>query len=304
MGERACVIVPARKRPADGSLDAACSRLRAEGHAIDLVLTESWEDTEAALADAGAGASTRIVIGGGDGTLSGVATRLPEGATLGILPLGTANDFAHACDLPVGDVEAALRIAVTADPIAVDLGAVDGKIFINMATGGAGAAVTVETPSDLKQRLGGFAYILSGIQRLSDFEPIAARVTGDGLSWEGRFYVVAVGNGRRAGGGMPLCPDAVIDDGLLDLTLIPEFDFARLFGAIDEGDDESGFVIRRKLSEVTIETETPLQVNFDGEPFEATRFAFTCRPGAVRVALPPATPLLQANQERGGFFFS
>lgn len=302
MTERACVVVPAKKRPEDGSLEAACDKLRSEGHTIDLVLTDSWDDTERALAEARTNGTTRIVVGGGDGTLSGVATRLPEGAALGILPLGTANDFAHGCDLPIGDVEAALRIAVEAEPVAVDLGVVEDRIFINMATGGAGAAVTVDTPSEMKQRLGGFAYVLSGIQRLTDFEPLAASVTADDFNWKGRFYVVAVGNGRRAGGGVPLCPDAVIDDGELDLTLIPEFDFSRLFSAMDESGDETGFVIRQKVREVTIETETPMQVNLDGEPFETTRFVFSCRPGAVQVALPATTPLLAANQQRRGFF--
>ena len=231
---------------AAGSADvrAAVGRLRKQGHVAEVRVT--WEPGDAqrltaeAVAQAGSGCIDCIVAGGGDGTINEVfaaayAAGLPAGCSLGILPLGTANDFAHAAGVPVQDPLAALQLAASAAPQLIDIGLLNDKPFVNLVSGGFGSRVTVETDPELKKRLGGLAYVLTGISRFAELSANVGRFRANGFSWQGRFVAVAIGNGRQAGGGVPLCPDALVDDGLLDLTILPELErsarldaFARL----------------------------------------------------------------------------
>ena len=139
---------------------------------------------------------------------------------LAILPLGTANDLAHACRIPL-DPLGALRLAVSGATAAVDVGRVGGRPFMNLATGGFGTQVTVATPNDLKKILGGAAYLLTGVTHFSSIRPARIRLAGPDLNWEGAALVIGVGNGRQAGGGHQLCPTALLNDGLLDVTVLP-----------------------------------------------------------------------------------
>ena len=84
---------------------------------------------------------------------------------------------------------------------------------------------------ELKRRLGGLAYVLTGVSRFKELSANRGRFRAEGFSWEGPFVAVAIGNGRQAGGGVPLCPDALIDDGLLDLMILPELDHAARLAA-------------------------------------------------------------------------
>ena len=110
--------------------------------------------TAEAVIEAGADKINCIVAGGGDGTINEVfgaayTTGLPAECSLGILPLGTANDFAHATGVPMQDLTAALQLAASASPRWIDVGLVDGKPFVNLVSGGFGSRVTVETDPEL-----------------------------------------------------------------------------------------------------------------------------------------------------------
>ena len=197
----------------------------------------TWEPGDAprltaeAVADAGGGKVNCIVAGGGDGTINEVfaaayTAGLPAGCSLEVLPLGTANDFAHATAVPVQDPAAALQLAVDAPARWIDVGLLNSKLFINLVSGGFGSRVTVETDPELKRRLGGLAYVLHRHFALCRTLGEPRQLCAEGFSWEGPFVAVAIGNGRQAGGGVPLCPDALIDDGQLDLMILPELDHA------------------------------------------------------------------------------
>ncbi|MBD3825933.1 MAG: lipid kinase YegS, partial [Stenotrophomonas sp.] len=108
---------------------------------------------------------------------------------------------------------------------------------------------------------------------------------------------LGVGNGRQAGGGQVLCPDAHIDDGLLDLTLIPELsgEVASTFTALVTGGKRGALeqvAERVQAPWVEIEAAQPLTLNLDGEPVRARRFRIDCVPGRVRLHLPLDSPLL------------
>jgi len=287
------------KAASDSRLRTAVSALRKDDQIVEVRVT--WEPGDAvrltseAVAEAGRGQINCIVAGGGDGTINEVfatahAAGLPDGCSLGIIPLGTANDFAHSAGVPTGDIAAALRIAASAPTRRIDVGLLNGRLFVNLVSGGFGSRVTVETDPKLKQRLGGLAYGITGISHFAELSENQGLFRADGFSWQGHFLALAIGNGRQAGGGIPLCPDALIDDGLLDLMILPAMDHAARLDAFSHLLREGASGIRANLittrsSWIEYESMRDLNVNLDGEPTVLKRFRVECRPRALPVRL-------------------
>ena len=172
----------------------------------------------------------------------------------------------------------------------IDVGLLNGKPFVNLVTGGFGSRVTVETDPELKRRLGGLAYLLTGVSHFAELSANHGSFRAEGFSWEGRFVAVAIGNGRQAGGGVPLCPDALVDDGLLDLMILPELDRAARLDAFTRLLREGAAAIRAELvtersSWIEYELEDDLNVNLDGEPTLVKRFRVECRKRVLPVRL-------------------
>jgi lipid kinase YegS len=292
-------IVLHGKAAGNASLRAAVHQLRQDGHFVEVRVT--WEPGDAArmtaeaVAEAGGGKINCIVAGGGDGTINEVfgaayMAGLPADCCLGVLPLGTANDFAHSTGIPLQDLTAALRLAASTSPRWIDVGLLGGKPFVNLVSGGFGSRVTVETDPELKRRLGRLAYVLTGISHFSELSANRGSFRAEGFAWEGPFVAVAIGNGRQAGGGVPLCPDALIDDGLLDLMILPELDHAARLDAFAHLLREGAAGIRSeqvatRSSWIEYESEDDLNVNLDGEPVLLKRFRVECRPRVLPVRL-------------------
>lgn len=306
-GEQRVRIILHPKAALNEALRDAVRRLRAEGHTLEVRVT--WEPTDAEdfarQATEGDGLTT-LVAGGGDGTLNAVVSGLLKSGktrcpSLGLIPLGTANDFARGSRIPLGDPYAALRVVIDRPAVPVDVGRCGDRYFINVATGGFGTQVTANTAPELKEALGGAAYLLTGLSQLQNVSAQEARFRGDGFHWAGRFLAAAVGNGRFAGGGVDLCPEARLDDGLLELIIMPELppsasvpdalaDLLREgFGAIQRNG------VRARLPWLEIDASESLQINLDGEPIETERVRFDVLAGAVRFHLPEGCPLLSPN---------
>jgi lipid kinase YegS len=287
------------KAAGDSRVRTAVHVVRQNGHAAEVRVT--WEPGDAArltaeaVADAGAGKVSCIVAGGGDGTINEVfatafAANLPAHCSLGVLPLGTANDFAHATGVPVQDLTAALQLAASTPPRSIDVGLLNERPFINLVSGGFGSRVTVETDPELKRRLGGLAYVLTGISRFAELSASRGSFRADGFSWKGPFVALAIGNGRQAGGGVPLCPDALLDDGLLDLMILPELDHAARLDAFSELLREGAAAVRAQLvtarsAWIEYESDNDLNVNLDGEPMLVKQFRVECRQRVLPVHL-------------------
>jgi len=282
---------------------AAVTGLRDAGHEVSVRVT--WEEgdtqrlTREALARAADDGIDCLVAGGGDGTVNEVVgalhKELPAGEkppfALAVLPLGTANDFACGIGLDPEDLAGCLKIAAEADAKPTDIGVVNGRAFINMATGGFGAGVTTETDPGLKKTLGGAAYVFTGLHRFAELAASKGRIEGDGFSWEGAFLALAIGNGRQAGGGFQLCPDADLNDGRLDLTIVPApeaADVPDLLGRLLQGGLEGlrGAVVTAQLPALTIRTEEPLQINLDGEPMHSAKVDVSALPGRIGLKRP------------------
>ncbi len=275
--------------------------MRDRGIALDVRVIWEHGDASRYVEEAIATGVDCILAGGGDGTLGEVAGAIAERFTgpvrapsLGLVPLGTANDFATAAGIPTQPLDALLLVAQT-PPRPLDMMQVDadGEVrwCVNMASGGFGADVTVETHDGLKQVLGGLAYLVTGIARLGQFDPIGARISGPDFAWQGEFIALGVGNGRQAGGGHVLCPDARVDDGLLDLTLIPPLSgevVATMTTMVSEGRDAAlaRHAVQARLDRLEIEGAQPLTLNLDGEPMQAKRFSVRCVPAKLLMHLP------------------
>lgn len=286
----------------------AVATMRRQGVQLDVRVTWEGGDGGRYVAEAIADGVDTVIAGGGDGTLSEVASALADRdqdadalPTLALLPLGTANDFATAAGLPLTP-DAALAMARDGQPRRIDLlkvTAAHGHHWCaNLATGGFGTQVTVETDEAMKRVLGGLAYLVTGLARLGRVEPQHARFSGPDFGWEGAFIALGLGNGRQAGGGQALCPDALIDDGLLELTIIPELTgtVAATLGALITGGKRAALeqvAVRRRLPWVEIQADLPITLNLDGEPTTAHQFRIDCVPGRLRMHLPPGCPLLR-----------
>lgn len=288
----------------------AVERWRGQGVQLEVRVTWEGGDAERYVAEAIDHGVDVVIAGGGDGTLSAVAETLARREadashlpSLGLVPLGTANDFAACADIPEAPQDA-LAIIAENDARAIDLLRIqaDGRTWwcANLASGGFGTQVTVETDEGLKKVLGGLAYVITGVSRLGRIEPIHARLKGPDFEWTGGFIALGVGNGRQAGGGQALCPDALLDDGLADITVIPELtgEVAATLGQLVTGGKEAALdrvATRSRLPWVEIDGDEPFTLNLDGEPVEARHFRIDCVPGRVRMHLPATCELLSAT---------
>jgi lipid kinase YegS len=286
------------KSAARADVRSAVKAVRDRGHDVSVRVTWEAGDTQRltreALSEAQDGSIDVLVAGGGDGTVNEVISSAldvlgPEKVapfSFAVLPLGTANDFARGMGLDPKDLEACLVMAAEGTAKPTDLGMVNERAFANVATGGFGTSVTTQTDPQLKRLLGGAAYIFTGINRFHDLVACSGHIRSDGFEWQGQFLALAIGNGRQAGGGVELCPDAELDDGLLDLTVVPAptvDDVPVVLRQILEGGEEGlrRSVVTKKLKKLTIESEAPLQINLDGEPLHSEKLEIVALPGRI-----------------------
>jgi YegS/Rv2252/BmrU family lipid kinase len=191
-----------------------------------------WEPPlwlETSVEDPGAGMARQAVdegcdvvfVAGGDGTVMAVATALAgTGVPLAILPTGTGNLLARNLDLPFTDEEACLRIGLTGRTRPIDVGVVEGRKFVVMAGLGFDAAMMRDAPEGLKKRVGWPAYVVSATKHLRGRGIRVTLTLDDGEPLHRRVRTVVVGNVGRLQGNFPLLPDAVPDDGVLDVVVI------------------------------------------------------------------------------------
>jgi lipid kinase YegS len=283
-------------------VDAALERMRREGWKIVLRTTKEGADLSALVQEAADVGAERIVAGGGDGTLNAVAhamlllapaDRLP----IGVVPLGTANDFARACAIPASPLSA-LELALTGSAAPVDVIKANERGCVNVATAGFGARVTAETPAELKNFLGGGAYTLMGLVKVLGFKPFPGGIRAPGLCTTEELILGAVCNGRQAGGGQVLAPAALLNDGWMDVLLLLRFparDLDIVIGELLYSTASGQYVKRFRTTWLEAWAAGGMSFNLDGEPYAADRIRFDLIPGAIRMVLPDACPCLSPD---------
>ena len=276
----------------------AIAKLRDEGVEIHVRVTWEKGDAQRYVDEARQLGVATVIAGGGDGTINEVSTALIQSQggnipALGILPLGTANDFATSVGIP-DDLDKALKLAIAANATAIDMVQVNDKTcFINMATGGFGTRITTETPEKLKAALGGVSYFIHGLMRMDTLKPDVCDIRGEDFHWQGKALVIGIGNGRQAGGGQQLCPTALINDGLLQLRIFTgEELLPGLLSALTQSEDNPN-IIEGASSWFDIRAPHEITFNLDGEPLSGQEFHIEILPEALRCRLPPGCPLLR-----------
>ncbi|SDS96156.1 lipid kinase YegS [Pseudomonas asplenii] len=295
MSERKALLILHGKQALNEDVRVAVEDKRREGWELAVRLTWEAGDAQRLVQEALAMGYRQLIAGGGDGTLRDIAEALAVAdtqASLVLMPLGTANDFARAAGVPLEPAAALQLLDAPARPI--DLGVVGEQVFLNMATGGFGSQVTANTSEDLKKVLGGAAYLFTGLTRFGELHAAYGELQGPDFHWQGDLLALGIGNGRQAGGGHLLCPQALVDDGLLDISILPapQEVVGTLRQLMSDGWGLDNLFVRARLPWVEIKVAEGLYLNLDGEPLESDSLRFEARPGALRVHLPTDSPLL------------
>ena len=216
-----------------------------------------------------------IVAAGGDGTLNEVINGIGEQTgqiRIGLIPLGTGNDFARTLGLP-NDVDQCIELILAGRTRAIDLVRVTSdrvRHFVNVSAGGFSGLVNEKLTPKMKKTWGPLAYVRSAAAALPELRAYLTRIAlDDQETLSESLYNVIVGNGRYVAGGIPIAPEAVPDDGLLDLVLIPErpvADLALLAPQILMGNHlSSASIIYRRAAKISVNSKPGMWFNVDGE---------------------------------------
>jgi YegS/Rv2252/BmrU family lipid kinase len=302
---RAALIVNARARRGEHYAAKARRLLQAQGVEVagSYALRSPARLPETVHTALGRGHDL-IILGGGDGTISAVVDDLAHHhAVLGVLPLGTANDFVRTLGIPTDLAEACATIA-HGTVVDIDLGLADDNYYVNVASIGLGAATIKALSPRLKRVAGTLAYPLATAHAFLGFEPFAATLTfprGDHPAVTlPRLLQIAVGNGRFYGGGIAVAPQAGIDDGRLDVYAIAWGDWRDLLGVLRSF--KSGHFVQHETVHyyqtacVRIDTERPLPTNVDGELVDQTPVLFALARDALQVLVPQGAPGVDQEQ--------
>ena len=279
-------------------------RLRQHVDHLDIVITTQPGDATSSAARSVQEGYECLIVAGGDGTLNEVLNGVASVAgglqrtVLGVLPLGTGNDLASALGFPA-DVDAAIQLlANDSIPVAVDVGVLNGRCFLNVSGGGFIAEVSDAVSTQLKSIAGKLAYLIGGAQVLLSHEPVGARVLLDAATHlQGDTHVpqpisldlhaFAVCNSRQIGGGRLIAPHAAIDDGLLDVCLIgamPVLEFVALLRRVSTGEHVTDERVQYfQVPSVDFHFDRTIKVNTDGQVLETTRCEYRILRGAARV---------------------
>jgi diacylglycerol kinase (ATP) len=294
---RAALIINTRSRSGERTFFRALDRLQELGLTLGptyavrdpVRLPETVRDVLDDGSDYGL-----LILGGGDGSVSSVVDFLTHrDVGLGLLPLGTANDFARTLGIP-SDIEAACQTIVYGKVVDVDLGIAGDNYYVNAASVGLGVEVARALSPWMKKSVGALAYPVAAIKAFLNHEPFSARLTfpdgdHDPVEYE-RLLQVAVGNGRFYGGGMVVAPESGLDDRRLDIYAI-ELGRPRTLIGVARYLKSGDFIWMEgvhhyRTERVRLETEPDLSINIDGEVVTSTPQDFSVDHNALKVVVP------------------
>ena len=271
----------------------------------DALLSERRGHLGELAREAALNGSRLLVVVGGDGSINEVVNGLAgieNTPAVALIPRGTGGDFVRTFGIP-GDIAAAARVALTGDTQTIDLGRVsyrswdgsDGSaLFANVASAGMSGAIA-QRANDTSKALGAKAsYLWATFAVFAGWSAVETRLTVDDETRSGRMFDVVVANGRFFGGGMKMCPDADVGDGLLDVVTIGDVtkrDLVLTMPKIYRGTHlphPKAEALRGRV--VTVETDEPVPVELDGEQPGTTPARFEVVPGALQLRVPAASP--------------
>lgn len=276
---------------------AVVHTLRAAGHDVTSLTEPDYEQLRASAGTALATKPDALVVVGGDGMVNlGVNLVAGTGIPLGIVPSGTGNDMSRGLRIPVGNTEGAIDVLLEAlgrPTRAIDAGYVtrgDGSTSWYACVLSAGFdAIVNERANLMRWPRGRQRYNLALLRELAALKPIRYRLELDGVASETDAVLVAVANNTSLGGGMLVTPDALLDDGLLDVLVVQPLSrtaFLRIFPRVFRGTHVSDpRVSISRARRIRIDADAVVAYA-DGERVSALPIEVEVRPGALRVLAP------------------
>lgn len=259
---------------------------------LTLHLTKSTEDL---IEKAKTTTFTRVIVCGGDGTLSGAVRGIldnpnREKIRLGYIPCGTANDVAATLGIPKSMSAAALYVVRNAAK-PHDVGILNGRPFVYNASFGTFTRASYETPQDVKNMFGSFAYFLNGAQELLKLKGYDVTIECDGRVMEMKdITFCSISNTHYFGGGLVKLPTdfARLDDGKLELMTVSRpkhvFDLENIVRSIAQKEFNNELVMLTQAKEIKITSKVPLAFTLDGDNGgEYTEITIRCEKGAVNL---------------------
>jgi YegS/Rv2252/BmrU family lipid kinase len=265
------------------------------GHAIELTQDLLRQGTDL------------VIAAGGDGTINEVANgfvndddEVFQDAQLGILPLGTGGDFQRTMGIPSG-LKFAIEVLVDGKSAAIDVGKAtfvdhDGsqasRYFVNILSFGMGGAVAVRSKNAWSRWSGKLAFLWATFAVVAGYRGRRVELELDGAPLAGKFRItnVAIGNGRFHGGGMQPCPTAVLNDGILEVTVIEylnPFELARDIRILYSDHVYSHPKVRHfQAREIRARSEETALLEIDGEPLGALPLEVSMARGRLNVIVP------------------
>ena len=235
-----------------------------------------------------------VIVAGGDGTINSVINGLaeaPADVVMGVLPLGTANDWCVSLGIP-NDLNLAWETLEKGEIRPLDVVELDTELqsirFANIATGGNSHRVTEAITAEMKQRWGAMCYVRGAVNIVNDLQSFEATISFDGGPPQSfSVWNVLVANGRTSAGRVEVAPRAQLDDGLLDVVIIQAGTFVDLADLsvryIFADYIASDQVVYRQAREITLKSQPPLKFSLDGDLVDEQPISFRCLPKAINV---------------------
>ncbi|HEU4521850.1 MAG TPA: diacylglycerol kinase family protein [Thermoanaerobaculia bacterium] len=262
--------------------------LRGHGARVDVHATTSAADMTRVAAEGSRAGYDRVVICGGDGSIHFAVRQFDlRRGTIGLIPLGSGDDFARVMGIP-RHVEQACEAVMGGEIREIDVATANGIRYLGVAGLGFDSEVAARA-NRVRFLRGSAVYLYSIFRVLPKFRPHPVRIsTGDGTRSEEIMFAV-VGNSRQYGGGIRIVPDAVIDDGVLDYCIVHRTSRFQLLKTLPRAYNgshvRSRFVETGKGTSFRFESDSPLEVYADGELVTQTPVDFRLD-GRLRVAVP------------------
>lgn len=230
-----------------------------------------------------------VLIAGGDGTLDNVVNEMKKrkiDLPIAILPAGTANDFANYMGMPQ-DVEKACNQILTSDAKKIDIGKINDKYFLNVASTGLFTDISQKMDMNLKNTIGKLAYYVKGIEQLPNFRKLKIKVTSDEVSFDGDMYLMLVFNGQTAG-NIKFAYKAKVDDGLLDVIIIKAGNMKNILNIFirmirNEHLENVEGIVYFKTDRLEIECFEDIVTDIDGERGPDFPLLIECEKGGISI---------------------
>ena len=230
-----------------------------------------------------------ILIAGGDGTIDNVVNEMKKrniDLPIAILPVGTANDFANYLGMP-RDVYEACNQILKGDVKKIDLGKINDKYFVNVASTGLFTDISQKMDMNLKNTIGKLAYYVKGIEQLPNFKKLKIKVTSDEVLYDGDMYLMLVFNGQTAG-SLRFAYNAKVDDGLLDVIIIKAGIMKNILNVFikmlrNEHIENVEGIVYFKTSKLEIECYEDIVTDIDGERGPDFPLLITCEKGGISI---------------------